>query len=253
MKLPKYITVDRVGLVLLLVFLLILNKCHNDAYRGESAKVDSLTLENQKLTTVHNKDGQTIAMQQAIVTSNQAAIKDLTDSIFKLKKTQQKQIKKVIAYYTARTNTHVDTVKIPIDSQAVKKFSDSLEKACADVIKFYRDSSIQVPATITDTSSPYFKFSATLLKDSIVLNHISFPDSQYIRFTELKGGIFRRDAYGKFHIFLRRSIRVESFHTNPYVTELGQNSVIYVPKTRLRWLEDVIIAGAGIYVGSRLH
>lgn len=252
----KLFTLERLLLVGLVIFLLMLNRCNNRKYQNQLAegqtKIDSLMLANQKWDSIHNKDGQTILLQTAIVTNSQKAIRDLTDSIFNLKKRNERKIKEVIAYYKNVTHTGTDTLEIAyVDKERMKRFSDSVEAACAEVIKFYRDSAVQVPRNVKD-SSAYFAFDGTVQKNSFRINKIDFPDTLNLRIVETKGGFFKKNLEGKRKFYLPRSVEFQAFHTNPLVKTTQMNSVFFKPKARFRWLEKAILIAAGIYVGSKL-
>lgn len=255
-KLLSLVTLERVILVGLIVFLFFLNRCSNRKYEGQLAdsqtRIDSLMLANQKWDSIHNADGETIITQQAIVTSSQDAIRNLTDSIFNLTKKQERRIREVIAYYSNRTSTGVDSIKIPYrDTLAMKRFSDSVEQRCAEVIKYMRDSTVTVPKPVKDSTAHYM-FDFTLERDSLAINKIAFPDSLDIQIVEIKGGLLKKDFYGKRRFILGRSIQVMAKHSNPFVKTLGTNSVVYKPAKKFKWLEKALLVGAGIFIGVKL-
>ena len=41
-------------------------------------------------------------------------------------------------------------------------------------------------------------------------------------------------------------------HTNPIIKVTGQNSAIYIPPKKARWLEKTLLIGAGIFLGTKL-
>ena len=88
----------------------------------------------------------------------------------------------------------------------MKRFTDSVEQRCA-VIKFYRDSAIQVPKTVKGLFC-ILCIPRNSRKDSFRINNIQFPDSQYIRVAKVKKGLFKKPVY-----------EIQMFHTNPYVKQ----------------------------------
>lgn len=237
----KYLTLDRIILAILLILCLGIVKCQNDKIIEAKTVITDLDLKSQKLDSIKNKYGETILIQYALVTSSQKSIRQLTDTIFNLKKAQEKQIKNVIAYYSNVTSTGIKNHTIPyLDTAKMKRFEDSVERVCASVIKYYRDSSVEVPKDVKD-SSKNFVFSGTVLKDSFQIKKIEFPDSMYLRFVEKKGGMFKR-----------QSVEVQMFHTNPNIKVLNSNSILYKPPTKLGIVEKLTIFAIGIFLGLKI-
>lgn len=237
----KYITIDRVIFVVIIICLLFLAKCQADSKKIAESQVTELQLRNQTLDSSKNSLQQVVYTQTAIETASQESIKSLTDSIFKLKKSQERKVKDVIAYYSSISHTTIQGKKIPyLDTIKMKRFSDSVEQRCADVIKFYRDSSVEIPKEVRD-SSQNFVFSGTVLKDTFLINKVSFPDSTYLRFVTHKNGLFKRNT-----------VETQIFHTNPYVSVTSSNSVIYKPPVKRNLLIKALILAGGIYLGTKL-
>jgi hypothetical protein len=218
-----------------------ITKCQSDrAYRDQAATIDSLVLANQQLITKLNKAGDTIHTQTAIVTSSQEQIKSLTDSIFNLRRKDERKVKEVIAYWRERTSTRVDSFETSwVDTLAMRRFKDSVESRCKDVISYMRDSTISVPRT-SRGDSLQFSYDVTVVRKGLVFNRIEFADSLDSRFVE-SGGFLKK-----------RSIEVQFKHSNPNVKVVGSNSVYYKPRYRGRWAERVILALVGVFVGLKL-
>lgn len=234
----KYLTIDRVLMVLAIIFLLGLNKCNSDYY---SLSISNQELKSQRLDSIKNAYGETILTQDVIITNNRRDIANLSDSIFRLKDKHNRRIKELIAFYSTTTNTGVQNVAVPyLDKQAMKRFTDSIEQKCAEVIKFYRDSAIQVPRIVKD-SSTYFVFNGTVEKDSFKINNIQFPDSQYIRVAIVKKGLFKKPKY-----------QIQMFHTNPYIKTTGANSVIYQPPKNSKVPLYTVLVALGLIGGKML-
>lgn len=236
----KYLTLDRGIFVAIILCLLFLMKCQADKLKIAGSTITSEQLANQKLDSMNNALGQKVLTQEVLVAANQESLRKLTDSVFNLKKSQDKKIKEVIAYYSSISKTEIRERLVPyIDTIKTKKFSDSLEKVCQEVIKFYEDSSILVPQPVKD-SGQHFVFKGTVKKEGLQIEQVSFPDSLYLRFVE-KGGFLKK-----------RTVEVQVLHTNPYINVTSSNSVIYKPPAKARWLERALILAAGIFIGTKL-
>lgn len=235
--------------VLIIVASTLMQQCNNSKFSSQKRQIDSLTLANQQLDSIKNKQGQTIQTQTAIITNDQKTFTKFTNDIFNLKKKNERQVKAVIAYYSQKTTVKIDSFPVPyVDTLAQKRFSDSVEARCQEVLVYMRDSTISVPRTAV-VDSPYFKFNQTIQKKGTIINNISIPDSQYLRIIEKKGGFFRK-VNGKLKFHVPKQIEFQSFHTNPYLQVTGQNSILYQPSKKLHLLRTGIFVGLGIYIGS---
>lgn len=238
-----------------LVVIIILSGCligSVSTCNKRNSTITQLRLDRQTIDSVVNLYGQTIITQEAIVTDNKQAIKDLTDSIFNLRRGEQRRIKDAIAYYKGITNTIIREVRVPyVDSSYIKDWADSVKQNCAKVIEYYEANSIFVPKQAKDSTSNYTA-DMTAGLNGITINKLEIPDSQYIRFVTIKGGLLKKDASGKRHLFTKKSIQVQVLHTNPLVHITGQNSAIYVAPRKARWLEKAILIGGGIFIGTKL-
>lgn len=249
------------GIVIGLIILLMqVDSCRNRDFRAQQNKIDSLTLANQKLVQDTNRLGQTISKQEVIIASGseqEKQLKELTATLFNLKKSEEKRIKQVEALIQIASNIHVDPVTIPfVDNAKEKKFSDSVEKACADVIAFYRSHSVELTDTtskgelakhvaIDSTQDKFFQFNGSVLKSGFRINSINLPDSQRIAVIVAKGGLFKRDVNGKLKIFKRKTMEIQVLHTNKYINITGMSSIVYKPKVKGRWVERLLMIGAG--------
>lgn len=250
-KNERYITYG--VFVIVVLWLLSLKTCtQNNPYQNQQATIDSLTLANQKYDSILNKKNETIYVQTAIVTSNQATIKNLTDSIFDLKKKNTRKSDKVQSYVATYTDTELEDYLLGFkDTTEFKQFADSVANQCSEIISYMKANTLTVPRTIEDSSKD-FKFKGTIDKNGFTINKLSFPDSTYIAFIEHKGGLLKRDILGKRHLFTKKSVSLEIKHTNPLVKVTGLNSIIYKPKVKQRWFERAIIAAGASYLTYKL-
>lgn len=246
-----------IGIVLgLVIFLWQLDSCRNRKFASQQNKLDSITLANQVLIQDKNSIGQTVSKQAVIITEDQEALQDITAKVFNLEKQDEKRIKQINALIQIASRIRVDSINIPFkDEIAAKKFSDSLIAACAEVINYYKNNSIPVPqnVSISKEENPNFQFYGKVIKEGLAIDSINFPDSQRIAVIETKGGLFRRNIEGKVKFYTPRKLEIQVLHTNKYVEITGMSSIIYQPKVRGRWLERLLIAGVGIFLGTRLN
>lgn len=245
----------RIILILVITALsaLSLYLAYNNKQQKEilESQVTSLKLEKQRSDSIINKQGQTIYTQETIITKDQESIKQLAQEKFNLGKKYEKQVKEVIAYYSSKTNTIVKNVPVPfVDTVARKKFSDSLEAVCVEVINYYKNNSVEVPVKVgVDDSS--LSFHGTVNITGFKIDSLSIPDSTYLRFDQIKGGFLKRDFNGKRHLFTKKSVQIKVLHTSPYVKVVGQNSVIYQPKVKKNIIVGALLFVAGVLVGSQ--
>lgn len=237
------ITVERLIILILVVSLFLLYKCSSSRLREKDDIITQAELDKQTLQTLLNKKGDTIYSQQSIITSSQSAIKNLTDSIFDLKKKDKKN-REVIAYYRGRTTTRIDTLEISwVDTARMKRFEDSVEQVCKDVISFYRDSAIETPHTDSFTTKDIdvnFTLKKTNRTPSLVINRLSIVDTLDLQFVEHKR-------------FLRKpTIEVQFKHSNPYIKVDGSNSVFYKPQKKPKWFQKALLIGVGVFLGTKL-
>lgn len=246
----KLLKIDFKGVligILATLLLLSFKKCDD-----KSKQISQLKLDNQTLDSMKNERGEVILTQETIITNNRQAIKNLTDSIFALTKAQDRRIKDVIAYYKGITNTVIKEVEVPyIDTIINKRWADSVEERCSKVIEYYEANSVFVPKQAKDSTNLY-SVDLTVGLNGVLINKIEVPDSQYIRFATIKGGFLKKDASGKRKFFAKRTIQAQVKHTNPLIQVVGQNSAIYIPPKKARWLEKALLIGGGILLGTKL-
>lgn len=240
------------AVLVFVVSVIFVQRC---TYRQELAKqsvaLDSLTLANQTLDSAKNKAGQTIVLQTAIITSNQADIKRLSDEKFNLQNKLEKKVRQVLAYQAQFSHLKLDSVKVPyVDSMAQKRFSDSIEKGCAVVINYMRDSTITVPAEAKVETANY-KIDLSVKREGVVINSLDVPDSQYFRIVVIRGGFFRK-VNGKLKFHIPKQIQFQTLHTNPLIHVTGSNSVLYKSVEKPKILLNLLKIGIGVYLGTRL-
>jgi hypothetical protein len=225
----------------IVILLLILNTCRLSNNVDKKDKlITAEQLAKQRLDSIVSTKNQVIYRQEAIITSNQLAINQLTDSIFSLKKRDSKN-RQTIAYYKGTTKVEVDSVDVPyLDTIAMKKFEDTVAKRCSSVIAYMNDSTITVPRTAS-LSTDTLSVDIDVTKSGVNLRNLSLVDTLQLRFVEHKGSLFRR-----------ASTEIQYFHSNPYFKNIAANSVIYKPKPKPKLLQKALFIAAGIWVGTKL-
>lgn len=225
----------------ILILMLLLNTCRlTKKVDDRDKQITAEQLAKQRLDSIISTKDQVIYRQEAIITSNQQAINELTDSVFSLKKKDTKN-RETIAYYKGTTKTVLRDVLVPyLDSVKLKQFSDSMQMYCQEVLDYIQDSSVRV-GTIAEDITPYYSIKQTVEKDGIKINSLSIPDTLNLRFVNHKGGLFRRSK-----------IEVQYFHSNPFIKSTSSSSVFYKPKKKSNLLPKALLIAAGIFVGTRL-
>ena len=222
----------------IVIVLLLLNTCKmNNRLSTQNSTIDSLELSNQKLDSITNKQNETIYTQQVIISDNKEALDKLTDTIFNLKKKDERNTS-TIAYYKSVTSTKIRDVKVPyLDSVAMKRFNDSVYQLCSEVIDYIQDSTVKV-GTRAEIKTPHFELSQTIQKTHLTIDSFSIEDTLQLRFVERKNGLFKP-----------KTVEVQFFHSNPLVTTTQANSVYYKPKKKSFLTRVVLPVAIGIGAG----
>lgn len=242
-----------IGIVLLLIGgLLYIDYTRRNNY-VETSQLDSL---KQELIVVENKLGQQVARQNVVFADSQKELKDKTKEIFQLKDKDQKNIKRINALIQARTTVVIEKPVLAkyLDTVGMRRFSDSVEAVCADVIRFYRDSARIIGASfeINKEQDPYLQLEGKIQKEGIEIASVNLPDTMSISLEEMKSGLFRRGIDGKIRFWTPKKMTVSVLHSNPYLITNSMTSIVNNPKVKGRWLERLLLVGTGIFLGSQL-
>lgn len=210
--------------------------------------IDSISLSKQKLDSFYNLRGQKIYEQEAIITSNQEALRNLANEKLALQNKLEKKIKDITFYYNAKLKAKVDSVFIPYIDSTNK--ADTI-KDCDSLKKFVRDSTVTVPKKLSlDTSSVHYKnglrVDATVQKRGLLIDSVQILDEQTISLDAMKRNFWQSIT------FQRRKYKVFVAHTSPYIYVTKQNSIISDPKRKPNILLKAVTAGGLIYLGTRL-
>jgi hypothetical protein len=221
-----------IWIVLILALFGIQQSCNQRKLRKEADKTLALKIQNQSYDSILNEKNQKILEQEVVIAQTEKSLKDYTDSIFNLKKENERKIKNVIAYYKNNLQVRVDSIKILyIDTVPIPIYVDSA---------FIADSMITVPRKFKIDSTNY-SISGTVYKKYVEIDNFSLTDTIYGRFITEKGGLFKPDI-----------IKYQVTNTNPHVNISGIQSSVYKPpkKTFLKKVADkAILVGVGVVVG----
>lgn len=215
--------------VLIILILLFFRESYNQQKLDKANDEISLyALANQRLTdSLKNKNDEIIHLQEAIVFESKKIISKYSDSIFNLKKRDEKKHKETIAYYQNYINVKLrDTLYIRIDSITNYIGKDTLE---------YLSNSIRVP-TKFKMDSNYFSIKGEIEKNNIRIDAINIPDTISGRFVVKKNGLFKANT-----------IEYQVFNKNPYINISNSKSAIYKEKKRLH--NFIIPLTLGIILG----
>ena len=213
-------------MMVVVVLFLVFKSC------GSEQEYKELTLKYEESSKTNDSLGRTIVVKNAEITENQQSMKDLRAKLFETTEKYNKKVKEVKALVAQKTEVVIKEKEIPyIDTPGMKKWKDSLFLKCGEVLQYYEDSAVIIGTKAKD-STEHYKLSATIGKNSLKVNEISFIDSQYLSVTEFKGGFFLRDDYGKLRFYKNRKTKIEIKHTNPYFENKSVDGFFYKPKSR---------------------
>lgn len=219
----------------------------------DNRQIDELQVQLEQSNKIKDSLGNTIAVKDAKIVEDQEAMKKLRAELFETTDKYNKKVKEVKALIAQGTEVIIKDKPVPyVDSSKMKQWEDSVLAICADVIKYYEDSTVRVGAKAKD-SSAYYKIEATVEKSGIRMNEIKFIDSQYVALTEMKGGFFKRNTKGKFRLYVPPTTRAEIKHTNPYFQNTGVDAFLFKEKPH-RGYGSGILHGAlgGFFIGALL-
>lgn len=220
----------------------LLDSCSN------RRKNEELSFQLRVADSVKNKLGQTVYSQDVQITQKDEELKKYSDSVFNLGKKHARQIKEVHAYYASRTKVEMDSVLVPYEVKVKdKKWEDSIAQACKVVIDYYKDSTVKIGSKAND-SSRFYKVELTVQKEGVLLNNIQFIDSQHIRIVTIKGGLLKRNYEGKFKFHVKKRMKVEVLHTNPYFVNEGINAIFVEEKKKNHFLKGLLLGGGAVLI-----
>lgn len=218
--------------LLIFIFFGIMRSCHNRELHKLQDENSLLLIDKQKNDSIINKNNKIILTQEVKILNNEQSLKQYSDSIFQLKRKNEKDIKSVHSYYKNVIKVTIDTFIIP--------YIDTLYIDNSDSIYF---ETIIVPKKFAIKTSNY-DIGGTVKKEGVEISKLEMEDSIYGRFVTEKGGLFKKDK-----------IKYQTFNTNPYVHIESTTSAVYKkPKKKFihHVIEKSIYIGIGILITKQL-
>lgn len=237
-------------IVILIIALCTMSYLNKRTLSRKNSEITLLKGNNDSLYTLVNKQGEIITSKEAEVVSSKDILKQYTDSIFSLQEKHSRQIAGVISFYQSKQSVTVKEVEVPyLDTTGMKKFSDSVELQCQEVLTFMRDSTIKVPK-LAAVETKDLSLKLTVTKTGVVVDSLSLIDTLSVRVVEVKGGFFKKKAIGdsKRVFFKRKSFEVQTKHSSPYFSNEWQQSFIYQAPKNHAFIKGVGTAALGFVI-----
>lgn len=237
-------TVNKFNLFLIGVIMLLLltNFIKSKENNSLEANVAELVLEKQELEdSINNRDNKIIKLQEAVVFENEAGKKALSkyaDSVFNLRKQDEKKYRTTLAYYQTYINTYIpDTIYVDYRDTSSTPNLDTA--GLPEGIKEYVNNSVPVPRQF-EKKEKYFEMEGIVGKNQVSITHLSLPDTLSGRFIEKKNGLFKA-----------KTIEYQTFNTNPYIKIENSKSAIH--KEKNDFLSKIIIASVFLLLGILIN
>jgi hypothetical protein len=221
----------------------------------DNKQIEALQVQLNEANNIKDSLGNIITVKDAKIVQDQEAMKNLRAELFQTTEKYNNKVKEVKALIAQETQVVIKEVKVPyIDSTKMKQWADSIAIKCAEVIKYYEDSTVKIGKQAKD-STAHYKIDATIQKEGINMNEIKFIDSQYVALTEMKGGILKRNTKGKFRLYVPPTTRAEIKHTNPYFQNTGVDAFLFKEKAHRGYGSGILhgaIGSAALIIGLLL-
>jgi len=221
----------------------------------DKKQIEALQVQLNEANNIKDSLGNIIAVKDAKIVQDQEAMKNLRAELFQTTEKYNNKVKEVKALIAQGTQVVIKEVKVPyIDSTKMKKWADSIAIKCAEVIRYYEDSTVKIGKQAKD-STAHYKIDATIQKEGINMNEIKFIDSQYVALTEMKGGILKRNTNGRLKLYVPATTRVEIKHTNPYFQNTGVDAFLFKKKAHRGYGSGILhgaIGSAAVIIGLLL-
>ena len=209
-----------------IVIFLVFRSC------GVEQEYKELQLKYEESTKIKDSLGRTITVKDAEIVKNQESMQELRAKLFETTEKYNKKVKEVKALIAQGTEVIIRDKEVPyLDSVKMKQWKDSVIANCGDVIQYYEDSAVIIGTNAKD-STAHYKIDATIGKNNLKINEIKFIDSQYVAFTQIKGGILKKDTNGRLKLYLPSRTRIEIKHTNPHFQNTGVDAFFYDKKNK---------------------
>jgi cell division protein FtsB len=227
--------------LMVVIFLVSLLTCNRQPAENSDLS-DRLAALEAKTVQLENKNGQLVAENKQL-TASKAELKGYTDTIFNLKRSQEKLIKEVTTFakivqaasFHGKTATFNDSQPNPSKDGDTAKIVYIEQPRDPDLIR--------VPRSFSFADST-IQYAGTVLKDSVRMDSIKITNALYFRAAVQKTGFLR----------LGRTNIVQAFNTNPAIVNTGLTSaqVKIRPNFWNRVLKPVLFAVGAGYVGYKI-
>jgi len=220
----------------------------------DNSQIEQLQVQLEEANKIKDSLGNIVVVKDAKIVQDQEAIKKLRADLFQTTEKYNKKVKEVKALIAQGTQVVIKDRPVPyVDTSKMKQWEDSVLAICADVIRYYEDSTVRIGSNAKD-STRYYKIDATVEKQGIRMNEVKFIDSQYVALTEMKGGLFRKDTKGKFKLYVPSRTRAEIKHTNPYFQNTGVDAFLFDKKPKPSYGSGLVqgAVGAALIIGLLL-
>lgn len=232
-----YARLSRWALPLLaLILILSLRECRNNRQAVADLRLDLDSVARQAVQ-IENARGQLVAENKQLQATNAQQLKDLTDSIFALKKRDEKRIKTVQEY--ARIIQEFKTGGklapfLPVPEDTTTRTAAAVPGPCTD------SNYVRVPRPFMYLDST-ITFRGRVTSVGVWLDSIRIENTVHYRTLVNKTGFLN----------LGRSTTVQVLNTNPAITTLGVTSIVVPNRTNWwnRWgkpLAAAILAGVAV-------
>jgi len=190
---------------------------------------------NSQIDSFKNKLNQVVTESKVAQVNSEKEIKELSEQIFDLKKSDERHIKEIQALIRIKQTVRVDTIEIP--------YTDSFLVDKNDTTLVPRNTVVVPPRNFKDSTKNY-QIDGTVLLNKVRINSLILPDTSSLRIVEKKEGFLKK-----------REIVIQGVHTNPLFKTEGMQTVIKrgdKPSRWQKWIKPVIAAIASGFITYKL-
>lgn len=232
--------------VLIVLLLVSLFTCNRE--RSERTTLEQrLDASEAHTVQLENENGQMVAENKTILTDNARELKDLTDSVFNLKKREAKLIGSVSTYarivqnakFSGKTAPFID--KPRTDPNDTTKTVYLPQPADTNLMRVPR--SFVYPGN--DQQDTTIKFSGTVTRRGVTVDSLEIPNTLHFRIAQQKTGFLK----------LGRTSVVQAVNSNPAIQNTGIASIIVKQKASfwIRVVRPVLAAAVTGFVVYKVH
>jgi hypothetical protein len=213
----------------LIVFLLVtIQTCNSYKNKAGNAEAQYEYL-FQKIDSLKNEQGKTIAEQKVAITTSEKVIKDLSAQVFDLRASDAKRVKEVESLVRVIQNFHPDTIFVPYNQTDTVLVKDS--------------GSLHVPTAFHSHEKDY-QIDGTVYLNGVQIDNILVHDTVSTRIIVQKQGLFKRPKEV-----------LQIIHSNPVVSTYGAQAMILQHPTSKwnKWIKPVLAAALTGFLEYKLR